>query len=164
MSDDAPLFHLSGIMLRRGSIIEPGNFGRIIRATGSTHPKWDTEQALEAARVVKHRSKPSRLEAAFVSVNEAEARSFRSRIPGFTHHMLYRVSTCNPNAPSHLTDTRLSGPQSALQYDWAALYWSEYDPEKIIIPGKGTLSLASGGVPCREMLTLSALKIQDIIA
>ena len=164
MTSNSRLFHLSGIMLRNGSIIEPGNFGRIVRVTGPAHVHWSREQALETARLTRHRNKPSRLESAFASVDEAEARSFRSRIPGFGHHILYRVSLCDPNAPSHLTDTRLCDRQSHLDYNWADLYWSDYDPAKIIIPGKGTLTQATGGVPCRELLTLSALRIEELLA
>jgi hypothetical protein len=150
-------------MLRTGSIIEPGNFGRIILATGPNHVQWNREQALESARLARHTGKPSRLKAAFVSIDESEARSFRARIPGFGYHILYRVSACDANAPSHLTDTRLCDRQSHLPYDWSDLYWSDYDPAKIVIPGKGTLAQATGGVSCRELLTLSALKIEEVL-
>jgi hypothetical protein len=109
-----PLFHLSGIMLRPGSIIELGNFGRVIRAIGPQHVQWNREHALEAARSARFANKPSRLAAAFASVDENEARSFSSRIPGFSLHVLYRVSLVAPSAPSHLTDSRLCDRQSAM--------------------------------------------------
>src|SRR6516225_4549681 len=146
MNSSEPFFHLSGIMLRPGSIIEPGNFGRIVQATGPAHTHWQREQALEMARAKNYPNKPSRLEAAFVSVDVAEARSFRARIPGFTFHVLYRVSLLDPASPSHLTDTRLSERQGPAHYDWANLYWSEYDPSKIVIPGIGTLAHATNGI------------------
>lgn len=156
-------FHLSGIVLRPGSIIEPGNFGRIVNAMGAQHEHWMREQALEAARVKNHAAKPSRLDAAFVSIDEAEARSFRARIPGFTHHVLYSVSLLDPSSPSHLTDTRLCAPQGNGQYNWADLYWRDYDPEALIIPGLGSLAAATKGVACREVLTLSPLRIEAVL-
>jgi hypothetical protein len=159
MSDDASLYHPSGIVLRRGSIIEPGNFGRIILATGPHHTQWIREHALEEARVKNHADKPARFAAAFTFVDEKEARSFRARIPGFQFHILYRVSLLEPDAPSHLTDTRLCDRQSSMDYDWADLYWHTYDPTKIFIPGKGSLADATGGITCRELITLSPLKI-----
>jgi hypothetical protein len=159
----ARYFHLSGIMLRSGSIIEPGNWGRIIRATGVQHSYWAREHALEAARLKNHTHKPSRLDAAFASIDEAEARSFRNRIPSFTHHVLYRVSFVDPQATSHLTDSRLCAQQGNSNYDWADLYWHEYDPTKIVIPGIGTLAMATNGVPCREVVTLSPLRIEEAL-
>jgi hypothetical protein len=150
-------------MLRPGSIIEPGNFGRVIRAIGINHAHWQREQALEAARAVNYPCKPSRLAAAFVSVDENEARSFRARIPGFAFHVLYRVSLVDPTAQSHFTDTRLCDRQGSAQYDWADLYWFEYDPTKIVIPGIGPLASATGGVACRELLTLSPLRIEEAL-
>ncbi|MGY4284912.1 hypothetical protein ACVWXO_004132 [Bradyrhizobium sp. LM2.7] len=156
-------FHLSGIMLRPGSIIEPGNFGRITRAIGVNHTHWHREQALEAARLRNHPHKPSRLAAAFASIDEREALSFRARIPGFAFHMLYRVSLVDPEAHWHLTDSRLCDRQGQAQYDWADMYWHEYDPKKIVIPGLGTLESATSGISCRELLTLSALQIEEVL-
>ncbi|WP_316207600.1 hypothetical protein [Bradyrhizobium sp. SZCCHNR3118] len=121
------------------------------------------EQAIDAARLRTYAQKPSRLDAAFVSIDEAEARSFRARIPGFAYHVLYSVSLLDPGAPSHLMDTRLCAPQGNGQYDWADLYWHDYDPDVLTIPGIGTLSTATNGVPCRELITLSPLRIESVL-
>ncbi len=69
----------------------------------------------------------------------------------------------NPTAKSHLMDTRLCAPQGSMLYDWADLYWHEYNPKKLAIPGIGTLEAATNGVSCRELVTLSPLKIEQIM-
>jgi hypothetical protein len=57
-----------------------------------------------------------------VFLDVTEARNFRQRIPAFASHILYRVSLTDPGALSHVTDTRLAGPQGSLRHDWADLY------------------------------------------
>jgi hypothetical protein len=154
-------FHLAGIQLAPGSIVEPGNWGRIILATGPQHPEYQREIALENARLAKYPHKPSRLKAAFTSVDAGEAKAFRARIPGFTHHILYWVELAEPHAPSHLTDTRLGKPQGTQAYDWADLYWRDYDAAAIEIPGIGSWVGATNGIACREIVTLSPLIIRE---
>jgi hypothetical protein len=140
-------FHLAGIQLAPGSIIEPGNWGRIILATGPQHPEYQREFALENARLAKCPHKPSRLKAAFISVDAGEAKN--------------RVELAEPHAPSHLTDTRLGKPQGTQAYEWADLYWRDYDAAAIEIPGIGSWVRATNGIQCREVVTLSPLIIRE---
>ena len=58
-------FHLSGGLLGEGSVILPGNWGRILRAYGWQHPQAAKEMILEAARLRIAPGKPSRLECCF---------------------------------------------------------------------------------------------------
>jgi hypothetical protein len=162
-------FHLSGASLAVGSVIQPGNWGRIIRTVGWRHPEALKEMALENARNTRFSHRPSRLECAFAFVDGDEARNFRARIPGFTHHLLYRVSLLDPDAVSHVTDSRLSGPQlnSLLDDNWADAYWKDFDPATLVIPGIGNWAAVAvhspGGLQSREMLTLSALRIEECL-
>jgi hypothetical protein len=48
--EETSYFHLSGAMVAPGSIIEPGNWGRMIRALGWQHNCAMREAALEGAR------------------------------------------------------------------------------------------------------------------
>ena len=59
-------FHLSGAMLEPGSLILPGNWGRVIRSAGWRHDYSLRELALEDARVSRYPDRPSRLDAAFI--------------------------------------------------------------------------------------------------
>ena len=45
-----PYYHAAPIPLAAGSIILPGNWGRIISIIGDQHPNWELEQIFEAAR------------------------------------------------------------------------------------------------------------------
>ena len=153
-------YHLSGGLLGKGSIIEPGNWGRIVRIHGWAHPSARHEAALEQARLARFPAKPSRLDAAYVCPTVEDARSFRSVTPGFGQHILYRVSLCDPNANSHTTDPRLCFPQGAFRYDWADAYCLDYDPAGASIPGINW-PVATSGIQLREMLTLSQLRVEE---
>lgn len=161
-------FHLAGPILAVGSVIKPGNWGRIIRGYGWSHTQAIKEMALENARVLRFPHRPSRLDSAFVFLTADEGRDFRQRIGGFTHHVLYRVSLDNPSALSHVTDSRLSGPQGSLHHDWTDFYWREFDPTSLVIPGvngvwASAVANAPGGINSREMLTLSDLTIEECL-
>lgn len=58
-------FHLTHRMLVPGDIIEPGNWGSVILATGASHDWYEREQLMEAIRVARYPEKPSRLQTAY---------------------------------------------------------------------------------------------------
>jgi hypothetical protein len=153
-------FHLSGASLAPSSIIEPGNWGRVIRAYGWQHNQALREMALENARLSGFQHRPSRMDAAFIFVTLDEAQRFRQSVNGFQQHLLYRVTLCNPSSASHLTDSRLCAPQGTLRHDWATIYWLDVDAQAAAIPGIDW-AVAVGGVQLREMLTLSQLRIEE---
>lgn len=157
-------YHLSGASLTPGSIIKAGNWGRIIRYWGWRHNEAAREMALEDARRSRFAHRPSRLDSVFVFLDLTEARNFRQRIAAFNSHLLYRVSLTDPSMPSHTTDTRLAGPQGLLRPDWADLYWMEYDPASLSVPGIDSWKLATNGyIQEREMITLSDIRVEDVI-
>lgn len=153
-------YHLSGGLLGVGSIIEPGNWGRIVRAHGWNHPSSRHEAAIEQARMARFPAKPSRLDVAFVCPTADEARLFRAATPAFGQHILYRVSLCDCSALSHIADPRLCSPQGTFRCDWADTYWLDYDPAGASIPGINW-PLATNGIQFREMLTLSQLRVEE---
>src|ERR1700731_1778076 len=67
------------LMLERGSVIRPGNWGRMVRAIGSGHPEWQREVILEEVRKVEFPNAPSRLECAFVIDDLPEAQYYVSK-------------------------------------------------------------------------------------
>lgn len=159
-SDNPSHFHLSGAMLAPGSIIQPGNWGRLIRAYGWQHNHSLRETALEQARLATAPHLPSRLDSAFVIPTLEEAQRFRSTIQGFQQHILYRVTLLDPNAPSHITDSRLCAPQGTLRPDWAIVYWLDVETQAASIPGIDWTATVRG-VQLREMLTLSQLRVEE---
>jgi hypothetical protein len=161
MAGATDYFHLSGAMLAVGSVIEPGSWGRVVRAWGWQHGQALREMALEAARLASHPEKPSRLDAAFALLTLDDARKFKA-IQGFQQHIIYRVTLVNPNAASHLTDHRFCAPQGTIRPNWADIYWMEVTEQSAAVPGMDW-SAVIGGVPLYEFLTLSRLKVKERI-
>jgi hypothetical protein len=151
-------FHLSGAHLEPGSIIVPGNWGRVVQHYSWQHNFALREMALEASRLAVAPHLPSRMDAAFVFHTLEEARTFRSSMQGWQSHLLCRVTLVDNNTPSHTVDSRLCAPQGAFRSNWADTYW--LDPNATAIPGIDWIS-ATGGVQLREMLTLSKLRIEE---
>lgn len=147
-------------MLAPGSIIQPGNWGRVIRAFGWQHGQALREMALEQARLAYNPKLPSRMDAAFVMPTAEEARTFRTNSQGFQQHILYRVTLCDPNTASHLTDSRLCSPQGSIRADWANVYWLDWQAQAAAIPGIDWAA-AIRGIQMREMLTLSQLRVEE---
>jgi hypothetical protein len=121
---DAPLYHLAGPMLGPGSLILPGNFGRLVALSGPRHTGWDREAALETWRARFYPSLPSRLACVFTFLAPEEARSFRATEPGFGAHRLYRV-TVEPGMAHHSALIANFRPRSLNDLGWPDRYWRE---------------------------------------
>lgn len=145
-------FHLAGQTLAPGSVIEPGNWGRIIRLCGWGHSLAIREMALEAARLARFRERPSRMECAFAFPSQMEAEQFRQVTSGFGAHVLYEVRLADKAAPQFGADTDRVNPVGDMRPDWADAYWSGIDPD-------AAKPITEGGVVRREVLTLSPLVI-----
>lgn len=97
-----PLYRVCPTWLEQGSIIRPGNYGRIVRQLGKAHPRWGTEQVLEAVRAAAYPDKPSRLTSAFGCENVEVARVFRTK--NCHTALIYEVEPVDPDAHLHITD------------------------------------------------------------
>ncbi|PWJ80614.1 hypothetical protein C7441_112156 [Pseudaminobacter salicylatoxidans] len=94
-----PLYHSTRNLHQSGDIILPGNFGRIILATGKQHDLWGREQRLETFRKESYPWKPSRLSSTFHTDNITTATAYRdTRAPGDT---IYEVDLVDTVAPVH---------------------------------------------------------------
>lgn len=157
-------FHLAGQTLAKGSVIGPGNWGRVIRQAGWRHNLAVREMALEAVRLARFPDKPSRLDSAFVFLTIDEAKRFRQSGTGFDFHVLYRISLQDHSARSFITDWRLVNPQGDLRADWADTYWQGVSETGLAgnIPGTDWIAVA-GPTPNREMLTESSLIVEEIL-
>ena len=105
-----PFFHLSGAILENGSVISPGNWGRIIRQLGWQHGRSVFEVALDDQRLRNFADLPSRLEASFFFDDVGEARFYRN-VQNLHTHVLYEVDLLNPAATQHRTDWRNISPK-----------------------------------------------------
>src|SRR5258707_670501 len=104
----ASIFHSSPVLLSPGSIVLPGNYGRIVRQAGATHPFYNRETVLEQVRAQHFPDKPSRLAACFACSTEEIARFYMnamSKKPGaLSAVVLYEVEKVDPDAVEHRAD------------------------------------------------------------
>ena len=149
-------YHLAGGKLGPGSIVDPGNWGRIVRIHGWNHTAATREMALEGARISKFSAFPSRLDCCFAFASLDEAKAFQTGPNGFNTHLLYRVTLIDPFVLTGITSWALSFFNGALRHDWADDYWRAM---KRIQAG-----VAVGVGEGREVLTLSPLRIEECLS
>jgi hypothetical protein len=104
-------FYQSTTPLAAGSIIQPGNWGRIIEQYQTPIPNAPTfgnmnvvarELVFEAVRKAAFPGKPSRLEAAFCSPTFGDAERYRAMTDPYQFHIVYEVELCEPTRPTHI--------------------------------------------------------------
>lgn len=108
-----PLYHFTMMRLAPGSIIEPGNWGRLLRryenAPGSNGQQFGKvwvltrELVFELTRIKlpKANSVPSRFESTFSFKDEAHAHVYREANDPHFVQVLHEVELVDPNAPQH---------------------------------------------------------------
>jgi hypothetical protein len=151
------LYHSAPILLGNGSIILPGNYGRIVNAVGKNHVLWRSEMELEAARKQRFSEKPSRLTSAFACTSIDTAR-FYMHVPAFQGRLafspvLYEVEKAEPDAPEHRTDFNLIQPlprRRETMSEIATLYWTA---------GLWITITDAPGIRCEEVVTPSPLRV-----
>lgn len=119
-------FHLAPISISPGSVIEPGNFGRIMRETQWKHGQYNREYALEQVRIDQFADLPSRLNCVFAFAELADAVSFKRFEPGFQRNLIYVVAPIDEAMPVFFAPIRLvDGWASNVKTDpdITARYW-----------------------------------------
>ena len=145
------MYHCSPSWLEPGSIIRPGNYGRILKMIGANHTHWLREQFLELIRTQEFPDKPSRLTSAFTCEHLNAIRWFRES--NCAMGVVYEVELVNPDANRHTTDFNLIQPIPGEVDDmcdisrryWRASHW-------ITIEGRPELR-------CAETLMETGLKV-----
>ena len=99
------LYHCAPLPLGPGSIICPGNWGRIKRRFEQNAVSVAREAILEEIRRREFSAKPSRLEVAFVCPTLVAAEQYRAKhaVTG----IIYKVELVAPSAQSHAGDHEL---------------------------------------------------------
>ncbi|MBR0714785.1 DUF2441 domain-containing protein [Bradyrhizobium liaoningense] len=139
-------FFACTMMLNQGSIVRPGNWGRIVRLIGPAHRDWQREIILEDIRKTEFPILPSRLESAFVIDELDEAQYYTANFAKLS--LLYEVALIDDGAPTHEADWKGTGPYDNTN-EWARRYWRG----DVVPHPETTLKL-------RERLTLSRLRIE----
>jgi hypothetical protein len=147
-------FHSAPLLLEPGSIIQPGNWGRILNCYRQPHANngWilARELAFESIRAAEFPNSPSRLSCAFVFETLEHANQYKNQFSPW--NPLYEVELVNPDAVSHRAAFNLIkfvGDQTEflpVVVAWARSYWRG---EQIEVP---------------ELLTTSALRVKHMVS
>ncbi|NRF12619.1 DUF2441 domain-containing protein [Agrobacterium pusense] len=116
-------FHCTQALLGNGSIILPGNYGRIVRALGQSHAAALRESVLEHVRVQSFPEMPSRFEAAFFCETLAQIQAYITN-NNLQFLNVYEVAKTDEDAAEALTDFRMLSPWGPADFSWATRYWS----------------------------------------
>ena len=136
------MYHLRGVLLRVGSVIEPGNWGRVIELYGSSHPRVLCETALELSRATEFAHRPSLLKAAFTCPTMDALRLHKKETQKLSE-VACEVELADAASPLFEADWTLVSPHGMLRLDRADEYWQG----------------AGEGRATREVLTLWPLRI-----
>ncbi len=142
-------FHFNSTPLAPGSVIFPGNWGRIILRAGKAHHFYRRETILEDIRQAEFPDKPSRLAAAYFFDTEEMAKVYGMADQlRYIAGILYEVELLNPSAPQHRTDWNALPQSENPDADMARRYWQGYE-----------YSLVVGAIERVEVLSQTPMKI-----
>lgn len=99
------LYHCAPLLLSPGSVICPGNWGRIKRQYEENALAIAREAILEDVRKREFGASPSRLESAFACPTLNSAEQFRAKHA--RTGLIYKVELVDPTAPIHAGDHEL---------------------------------------------------------
>lgn len=104
MLNQKSYYYLCSYPLGVNSIVEPGNWGRILKTylLGGNLFIPCRELAFEQVRLNHYPSKPSRLESIYVCENLADIQKFK--LEGRSFDLTYEVEILNPTTPYHRGD------------------------------------------------------------
>lgn len=145
-------FHAAPLALGAKSIIQPGNWGRIIRRYTQNQINWAIavrEVTFESIRLAEYPQKPSRMEAAFVFEDIETVRTHIQKHS--THGVIHRVELTDNTVPTHRADYKL------LDFP---------DPNTPLIPWCEEISRKywkSQDIQVPEVVTLSPLRILECL-
>ena len=100
-----PLLHFANLRLGPGSVIEPGNWGRLLKRYVPGNPGFGNPWTLSRELVFDHlrpQGKPSRLAACFAFPTKEDAEKYRLSNDRNFQQVLHEVEFVDPTAPQHL--------------------------------------------------------------
>lgn len=143
MTELTVYYHVSPIILGEGSIIMPGNWGRVLKFHENATPVALREYILELVRLTRYPDKPSRLNCVFVLETLDEAKRYRE-----AHALLniiYQVAIDTSELPIHRGNYDFTAPFGPKFVDrlhqLAEQYWAELREQciEVLIPAPVTI-------------------------
>ena len=114
-------FHVCPLPLEPGSVIKPGNWGRIIRSyvnrDTNINQLWIMfrEQTFELIRRTEFPGKPSRFDSTFLFDSIEKSTNFKKQ-NNRLFDLTYRVQLTNPGAPTHVACMDLVGIPDGVRF------------------------------------------------
>lgn len=139
-------FHVAPILLGTGSVIHPGNWGRILRLYQAKDANFVLyrETVLEQIRANEFSCKPSRLNCLFLLRSREDAIHYMKVAAPLG--LVYEVVVDNPDAEMHLGDYNFGGNTSSVSLltdlpQIARDYWTlpPTDAVEVLYPGSATV-------------------------
>lgn len=100
-----PIYHFANIKLGPGSIVEPGNFGRLLKRYVPGTPGFGNAWLLARELVfeqLRPEDKPSRLNACFACPTMDDVEKYRKFNDQNFQQVLHEVEPADPTAPRHV--------------------------------------------------------------
>ncbi|WP_426615355.1 DUF2441 domain-containing protein [Bradyrhizobium sp. McL0616] len=154
-----PYYYLASLSLEPGSIIRPGNWGRIIEryetpsAVRQTFGNLNTvarELLFEMVRLETFPDRPSRLRAAFCCPALADMQFYRAKIDPHGFQIIYEVELLEPDQPTHIA------PLAMVDFAEGSLFLSETS-------ARAQRYWTGHPDGPQEIVTLSPLKIRSVM-
>lgn len=117
----AIFYHCAPVKLGVGSIIEPGNWGRVISIWAYRHALYHREMVFENVRQALKPKAPSRMEALFACLSLEDARSYCA-VEDNKNALIYECETMDDDANTFMAPLNAFGLKSG-DYDMAMQYW-----------------------------------------
>ena len=129
INSDGIFYHAAPLILKPGSIIKKGNWGRIISLYDNVSITQKTiffrESVLEQVRATEFPDKPSRLNCVFTSSSEIDAIRYIQFNNKF--NLLYEVKICTPDCKYHIGNWSKVEPANPMDHlamvETARNYW-----------------------------------------
>ncbi|WP_432706422.1 DUF2441 domain-containing protein [Azotobacter salinestris] len=140
---DNIFYHVAPTILGEGSIIMPGNWGRVMRFNNEVTVPLLREHIFELVRVTKHPDKPSRMNCLFVLDKLQDAEHYRAKYK--PSEIIYQVSIDAPITTIHRGNYELPIPTGYHLveglYQLATKYWTEAAEQfvEVLIPASATV-------------------------
>jgi hypothetical protein len=145
-------FYCYSLPLEVGSVIRPGNWGRILRTyTPQSSPNaWilTRELAYELVRMRSFAQKPSRFQSIFVCFTEADLNDFRITA-NRRLDLGYEVELVEPQALSHIGDWTLPNMQNT--------------DDLSAFESRATLYWQGSNIVKQELITLSPIRVTRVL-
>lgn len=164
------LYHVAPIPLGAGSVIEPGNFGRLMARNDAGSFIAHREAVYECVRAKRFANKPSRMESIFCCLNEDGVREYRAQFNPLS--ICYEVELVDWGKPFHVAPISHVICQQQHVLPAAALevaannYWAYLVPNDLETSGANDLvtvlrhtKLVREVAALMEVLTPSSIRI-----